>query len=104
MEKQDISTKESNEKSTGEETVKGSGPIAYIKGLMKKVTDRRLIIRKSSGKELIEVPLIAGVGISAVLIIIAPVLLAVASVAALVAEYRVEIVCDDSDDDDAKDE
>ena len=102
MEKQDISTKESNKESTGEKTIKGSGLIAYIKDLMKKVNIRRLIIKKSSGEKLIEVPLSAGVGISAVLIMVAPVLVAVASVAALVAEYRVEIV--HVDDGDAKDE
>jgi len=94
MEKKDIST--------GEKTIKGSGLITYIKDLMEKVNVRRLIIKKSSGKKLIEVPLGAGVGIGGVLIMIAPVLVAVASVAALVAEYRVEIV--HVDDDDAKDE
>ena len=102
MEKQDISTKESNKKSTGEKIIKGSDLIAYIKDLIKRGNVRRLIIKKSSGKKLIEVPLGAGVGIGGVLIMIAPVLVAVASVAALVAEYRVEIV--HVDDDDAKDE
>ncbi len=74
-----------------EKTVKGSELIEYIKTLIKKGNVRRLVIKKPSGKKVLEVPLSAGVGVSGVLLIIAPVLVAISSVAALVAEFKIEI-------------
>ena len=74
-----------------EKTVKGSELIEYIKTLIKKGNVRQLVIKKPSGKKVLEVPLSAGVGVSGILLIIAPVLFAIGSVAALVAEFKIEI-------------
>jgi len=73
-------------------SVKGGELIGYIKTLIKKGNVRRLIIKKPSGKKILEVPLSAGIGVVGVLTIFAPVLVAISSVAALVAEFKVEII------------
>ena len=52
---------------------------------------RRLIVRRPSGEALVEIPLTAGVGIAALLTLLAPVLAALAAMAALVTQFRVEI-------------
>jgi len=83
MEKQNMSESKS---------VKGGELIGYIKTLIKKGNVRRLIIKKPSGKKILEVPLSAGIGVVGVLTIFAPVLVAISSVAALVAEFKVEII------------
>jgi len=80
--------------------VKGNELIAYIKSMIKKGNVRRLIIKKSSGKKVLEIPLTAGVGIGSLLFILAPVLVVLSSVAAWFAEFRVEIIhTDDADAD-----
>lgn len=84
-----MSTKAKN--ITTEKTVKGSELIDYIKTLIKKGNVRHLVIKKASGKKVLEVPLSAGVGVSGILLIIAPVLFAIGSVAAWVAEFKIEI-------------
>jgi len=81
-----------------EKTVKGSELIEYIKTLIKKGNVRRLVIKKPSGKKVLEVPLSAGIGVSGLLLIIAPVLVAISSVAALVAEFKIEITHADEED------
>jgi len=73
-------------------SVKGGELIGYIKTLIKKGNVRRLIIKKPSGKKMLEVPLSAGIGVVGVLTIFAPVLVAISAVAALVAEFKVEII------------
>jgi len=73
-------------------SVKGGELIGYIKTLIKKGNVRRIIIKKPSGKKMLEVPLSAGIGVVGVLTIFAPVLVAISSVAALVAEFKVEII------------
>ena len=73
-------------------SIKGGELIGYIKTLIKKGNVRRLIIKKPSGKKMLEVPLSAGIGVVGVLTIFAPVLVAISSVAALVAEFKVEII------------
>lgn len=86
---------EEKKKLTEGKSIKGNELIGYIKTLIKKGNVRRLIIKKSSGKKVLEIPLSAGVGIGGALIFIAPILVAISSVAALVAEFRVEIIYDD---------
>jgi hypothetical protein len=59
---------------------------------------RRLVIRRPSGKVMIEVPLTAGIAVGGILTIVAPVLAAVGSMAALVAKVQVDVIrCDDPD-------
>jgi len=80
-------------------SIKGGELIGYIKTLIKKGNVRRLIIKKPSGKKILEVPLSAGIGVVGVLTVFAPVLVAISSVAALVAEFKVEIIhADDHDE------
>jgi hypothetical protein len=86
-----MSRKEQQKTLTESKSVKGSELIGYIKTLIKKGNVRRLSIKKASGEKVLEVPLSAGVGIAGVLTIIAPVLVAISSVAALVANFKVEI-------------
>ena len=79
-------------------SVKAGELIGYIKTLIKKGNVRRLIIKKPSGKKILEVPLSAGIGVVGALTIFAPVLVAISSVAALVAEFKVEIIHANNDD------
>ena len=79
--------------------VKGNELIAYIKRMIENGNVRRLIIKKKNGKKVLEIPLSAGVGIGGLLLVLAPVLVAISSVAAWLAEFRVEIVyADDADE------
>lgn len=84
--------------------VKGNELIAYIKRMIEKGNVRRLIIKKKSGKKVLEIPLSAGVGIGGLLFVLAPVLVIISSVAAWVAEFRVEVVHDDDTHADDADE
>jgi len=79
--------------------VKGNELIAYIKRMIEQGNVRRLIIKNKSGKKVLEISLSAGVGIGGLLLVLAPVLVAISSVAAWLAEFRVEIVyADDADE------
>ena len=73
-------------------SVKAGELVGYIKKLIKKGNVRRLIIKKPSGEKMLEVPLSAGIGVVGFLTFFAPVLVAISSIAALVAEFKVEIV------------
>jgi hypothetical protein len=53
------------------------------------------VVRRSSGEALVEIPLTAGVGIAGVLTLMAPVLAALGAMAALLADFRVQIERDD---------
>jgi len=79
--------------------IKGNELLAYIKRTIEKGNVRRLIIKKKNGKKVLEIPLSAGIGMGGLLLVLAPVLVAISSVAAWVAEFRVEIVqADDADE------
>jgi hypothetical protein len=75
----------SEEKKTEEYNVSGDDLLAKIKAIIKAGNVRRIIVKDKEGKELIVIPLTAGV----VLTVLAPVLAAVGSVAALVTECTV---------------
>ena len=84
---------------TSELIVKGHELFAYIKRLIEEGNVRRLIIKKSSGKKVLEIPLSAGVGLGGLFLVLAPVILAISSVAAWFAKYRIEIIhADDADE------
>jgi hypothetical protein len=72
--------------------VKGSELLAFIKQKIKEGNVRRLIIKNSRGKKMLEVSLTAGIGIGGVLAVIAPVLVVISSVAAWLAEFRIEVI------------
>ena len=87
-----MSNKVKKKESADSKTVKANELIEYIKTLIAKGNVRRLILRKPSGKKVLEIPLSAGIGIGGVLLFIAPILVAISSVAALMAEFKVEVV------------
>ena len=90
---------EKNERSWTEEIkVTGSELVDRIKELMEEGNVRRLIIRKPDGESLLEIPLTAGVAVGGVVTIMAPVLAAIGALAALIAEFKVEVVREDEDD------
>ena len=76
---------------TEEITVMGSALVEKVKDLIQEGNVRRLIIRRPSGEALMEIPRTAGVGIAALLTFLAPILAALAAMAALIAQFRVEI-------------
>jgi hypothetical protein len=72
-------------------TVSGNGLVDKVKQLIHEGNVRRLIIRRPSGEALVEIPLTAGIGVAALLTLLAPVLAALAAMAALITQFRVEI-------------
>ena len=79
--------------------VKGNELTAFIKRMINKGNVRRIIIKKSSGKKVLEIPLSAGVGLGGLFLVMAPVILAISSVAAWFAKYRIEVIhADDADE------
>jgi hypothetical protein len=88
----DDKTRERNANGSTEEiTVMGSALVDKVKDLIREGNVRRLIVRRPSGEALVEIPLTAGVGVAALLTLLAPVLAALAAMAALIAQFRVEI-------------
>jgi hypothetical protein len=83
---------------TDEIMVTGNELVARIKKLVADGNVRRLIIRKPSGESLLEIPLTTGVAVGGTVTILAPVLAALGALAALLAEFRVEIVRTDGTD------
>jgi hypothetical protein len=83
---------------TDEILVTGNELVERIKKLVADGNVRRLIIRKPSGESLLEIPLTAGVAVGGTVTILAPVLAAIGALAALLAEFKVEIVRTDGTD------
>lgn len=79
-------------------TVAGAELFEYAKELVRRGNVRRLLIRKPDGGVLLEVPLVAGAAVGGILILVVPMLAAIAAVAALVAKIQVEIIPSDSND------
>ena len=77
---------------TDEILVAGSELVERIKKLVAEGNVRRLIIRKPNGESLLEIPLTAGVAVGGTVTILAPVLAALGALAALLAEFKVEVV------------
>lgn len=63
-----------------------------VKELIQQGNVRRLIIRKSDGEALMEIPLTASVVAGSIMVMFAPVLAAVGALAALLAEVKIEVV------------
>ena len=72
--------------------VTGNELVDRIKKLVAEGNVRRLIIRKPDGESLLEIPLTAGVAVGGVLTIMAPVLAAIGALAALLTEFKVEVI------------
>ena len=88
---------------TEELTVTGQELVERIKKLVAEGNVRRLIIRKPDGDSLLEIPLTAGVVAGGAVTIIAPVLAALGALAALLSEFRVEVIRTDQSDREADD-
>ena len=71
--------------------VAGNQLVDRVKQLVAEGNVRRLIIRKSDGESLLEIPLTAGVAVGGVVTVMAPVLAALGALAALLAEFRIEV-------------
>ena len=83
---------------TDEIRVTGNELVGRIKKLVADGNVRRLIIRKPDGESLLEIPLTAGVAVGGTVTLLAPVLAAIGALAALLSEFKVEIVRTDGDD------
>lgn len=86
---------------TEEITVQGAELVEKVKSLIQEGNVRRLVVRRRSGEALLEIPLTAGVGIAGILTLMAPVLAALGAMAALIADFRVQIERDGEDGGDA---
>jgi hypothetical protein len=77
---------------TEEIEITGSQLVDRVKELVSEGNVRRLIIRTSDDKTLLEIPLTAGVAVGGVVTIITPVLAALGALAALLANVKLQIV------------
>jgi hypothetical protein len=77
---------------TEELEISGSQLVDYVKDLIQEGNVRRLIIRTSDDKTLLEIPLTAGVAVGSVVTIFTPVLAALGALAALLANVKLQIV------------
>lgn len=90
---------------TEELEVLGKDLVERFKGLIEEGNVRRIIIRNAEGRSLLEVPMTAGAVVGSVLALYMPVIAALATIGALVARLKIEIVRevnDSSDDGEAK--
>jgi len=77
----------------GEEIwVAGNELVDRIRELVAEGNVRRLIIRKPDGESLLEIPLTAGVAVGGVVTLVAPVLAAIGALAALVKDFKLEVI------------
>lgn len=82
-------------------SVTGLALAEKVKELISKGNVRRLTVRRPNGKALLDVPLTAGVGVAAVLTLLAPMLTAIAAMGALLTQFRIEIERSPNEDDDS---
>jgi hypothetical protein len=83
---------------TEEISVRGADLVEKVKTLIQEGNVRRLVVRRPTGEALVEIPLTAGVGIAGILTLMTPVLAALGAMAALLADFRVQIERDRTDD------
>jgi len=72
--------------------IAGDQLVGRVKELINEGNVRRLIIRNSEGDVLVEIPLSAGLAVGGVTTVIAPILVALGAMAALIASFKVEVV------------
>lgn len=89
----------SEEKRTLKEEIEieGRQVVDRVKELISEGNVRRLIIKDSDGKYLLEIPLTVGVVAGGVFALAAPVVAALGALAALVARVRIEVIRDADD-------
>lgn len=89
---------------TEEIEIRGSELVERVKELIEDNSASRLIIRKPDGDVLMEVPIVAGAAVGGAAVLFAPVLAALGAMAALLAQVKIEIVREESDDADKDEE
>ena len=77
---------------TEEIVIAGNQLVERVKQLVAEGNVRRIVVRKSSGETLLEIPLTAGVAVGGVFTIMAPILAALGALAALLAEVKLEVI------------
>jgi len=85
---------------TDEFVVAGNELVDRIKKLVAEGNVRRLIVRKPDGDVLLEIPLTAGVAVGGVMTIMAPVLAALGALAALLTEFKLEVIRSEKSEED----
>ena len=83
-----------------EMAVAGGELVDRVKKLVAEGNVRRLIIRKPDGESLLEIPLNAGVVVGGALTVMAPVLAAIGALAALLTEFKLEVIRTDKEEND----
>lgn len=89
---------------TEELELAGKDLVERVKGLIEEGNVRRIIIRNSEGRSLLEIPMTAGAVVGGVLVLYSPVFAGLAAIGALVARIKIEVVreIDGGDDFEAK--
>ena len=87
---------------TEEIEVRGSELVERVKELIEDSSASRLIIRKPDGDVLMEVPIVAGAAVGGAAVLFAPVLAALGAMAALLAQFKIEIVREETEEDEEK--
>ena len=82
--------------------IAGDQLVGRVKEFIKEGNVRRLIIRNSDGDVLLEIPLTAGLAVGGLTTIVAPILVALGAMAALIASFKVEVVRKPDKDEDQK--
>lgn len=72
-------------------TVSGAQLLSQVKALIDEGNVRRVFIKNQDGRTLLEIPLTAGVAITAVTTVLAPALVAVGAIAALLSQVTVGV-------------
>lgn len=72
-------------------SVAGAELVEKVKELIREGNVTRVIVRRPTGEALVEIPLTAGIGIAGLLTLMTPVLAALGAMAALIADFRVQI-------------
>jgi hypothetical protein len=85
---------------TEEIEVAGSELVDRVKELIEDSSATKLIIRKPNGDVLMEVPIVAGAAVGGAVTLFVPVLAAIGAMAALLAQFKVEIVREKDEDED----
>ncbi len=88
---------------TEEVVVAGGELVEFVKRISAQANVRRLIIKKADGEILLEIPLTAGAVVGGALVVMAPVLAALGAMAALLAQVKLVVEREQSEEEETKD-
>lgn len=72
--------------------VAGENLVNTVKGLMKDASVRRIIIRNSAGKQLLNIPMTLGVAGGVAAVLMAPIISALVAIGGALAKVKVEVI------------